>query len=166
MYPHVLLRKCMWVKSRNCGCLVTWFCYQLIAKPGNKTAAVPWPDPYGMELDAALRIVYSFKSIHLICNNPNLSFTLSNNSYRSLKMITALISQETYWQACSTEVRLDGQLDSYPDIDLTLKKTPDLQKYVKSICWAQLHLLGCRALKFYLTKFISYNGPIPYNDVA
>ena len=25
--------------------LVTWFCYQLIAKPGNKTAAVSWPDP-------------------------------------------------------------------------------------------------------------------------
>ena len=34
------------VRSRNCGCLVTWFCYQLIAKPGNKTATVPWPDPY------------------------------------------------------------------------------------------------------------------------
>ena len=29
-----------WVRSRNCGCLVTWFCYQLIAKPGNKTATV------------------------------------------------------------------------------------------------------------------------------
>ena len=24
----------------------TWFCYQLIAKPGNKTVAVSWPDPY------------------------------------------------------------------------------------------------------------------------
>ena len=41
-YQHT----CIWVRSRNCGCLVTWFCYQLIAKPGNKTAAVPWPDPY------------------------------------------------------------------------------------------------------------------------
>ena len=30
----------IWVRSRNCGSLVTWFCYQLIAKPGNKTAAV------------------------------------------------------------------------------------------------------------------------------
>ena len=28
-----------------CGCLVTWFCYQLIAKPGNKTATPPWPRP-------------------------------------------------------------------------------------------------------------------------
>ena len=37
---------CIRVRSRNCGCLVTWFCYQLIAKPGNKTAAVSWPDPY------------------------------------------------------------------------------------------------------------------------
>ena len=36
----------IWVRSRNCGCLVTWFCYQLIAKPGNKTAAVSWPDTY------------------------------------------------------------------------------------------------------------------------
>ena len=36
----------IWVRSRNCGCIVTWFCYQLIAKPGNKTATVPWPDPY------------------------------------------------------------------------------------------------------------------------
>ena len=36
----------IWVRSRNCGWLVTWFCYQLIAKPGNKTAAVSWPDPY------------------------------------------------------------------------------------------------------------------------
>ena len=34
------------VRSRNCGRLVTWFCYQLIAKPGNKTATVPCPDPY------------------------------------------------------------------------------------------------------------------------
>ena len=38
----------IWVKWRNCGCLVTWFCYQLIAKPGNKTATVSWPDPYGI----------------------------------------------------------------------------------------------------------------------
>ena len=36
----------IWVRSRNCGCLVTWFCYYLIAKPGNKTAALSWPDPY------------------------------------------------------------------------------------------------------------------------
>ena len=32
------------VGSWRCGCLVTWFWYQLIAKPGNKTAT--WPDPY------------------------------------------------------------------------------------------------------------------------
>ena len=36
----------IWIRSRDCGCLVTWFCYQLIAKPGNKTATVSWPDPY------------------------------------------------------------------------------------------------------------------------
>ena len=25
-------------------------CYQLIAKPGNKTAVPPWPDPYVKDL--------------------------------------------------------------------------------------------------------------------
>ena len=45
--PHLQCHhKDIWVRSRNCGCLVTWFCYQLIAKPGNRTAAVSWPDPY------------------------------------------------------------------------------------------------------------------------
>ena len=33
----------VWVGSRKCGCLVTWFCYKLIAKPGNKTATPLWP---------------------------------------------------------------------------------------------------------------------------
>ena len=36
----------IWVRSRNCDCLVTWFCYQLVAKPGNNTATVRWPDLY------------------------------------------------------------------------------------------------------------------------
>ena len=35
------------VRWRRCGCLVTWFCYHLIAKPGNKTVASSWPDPFG-----------------------------------------------------------------------------------------------------------------------
>ena len=34
----LLVMNYIWVRSRNCGCLVTWFCYQMIAKPGNKTA--------------------------------------------------------------------------------------------------------------------------------
>ena len=47
---HVIVcTSTIWVRSRNCGCLVTWFCYQLIAKPGNKTAAVSWPIPYGAD---------------------------------------------------------------------------------------------------------------------
>ena len=36
----------IWIRSRNCGFFVTWPCYLLIAKPGNKTATVMWPDPY------------------------------------------------------------------------------------------------------------------------
>ena len=37
---------CIWVRSQKCGCFVTWFCYQMIAKPGNKTAPSSWPDPF------------------------------------------------------------------------------------------------------------------------
>ena len=44
-YSYFIGVKIIRVRSRNCGCLVTWFCYQLIAKPGNKTATVSWRDP-------------------------------------------------------------------------------------------------------------------------
>ena len=48
---HLTMTVGIWVRSRNFGCLVTctWFCYQLIAKPGNKTATVLWPNPYTVE---------------------------------------------------------------------------------------------------------------------
>ena len=42
----VLRKNDLWVRSWRCGCFVTWFCYHLIAKPGNKTAAPSWHDPY------------------------------------------------------------------------------------------------------------------------
>ena len=45
-HPALVYITCIWVRSRRCGCLVTWFCYQMIAKPGNKTATPLWPDPY------------------------------------------------------------------------------------------------------------------------
>ena len=36
----------IWVRSWGFGCLVTWFCYQVITKPVNTTAVPSWPDPY------------------------------------------------------------------------------------------------------------------------
>ena len=36
----------IWVRSRRCGRPATWSCYQLIAKPDNKTAPRSRPDPY------------------------------------------------------------------------------------------------------------------------
>ena len=39
------LGKCKCVRSWMYGCLVTWFCCQLIAEPDNKTVAFSWPDP-------------------------------------------------------------------------------------------------------------------------
>ena len=34
----------------KCDCLVTKFCYQMIAKPGNSITAPLWPDPYDYKL--------------------------------------------------------------------------------------------------------------------
>ena len=53
--------------SRRCGCLVTWFCYQMIAKQGNKTATASWPDPY---------IVVEFQTSHTYtCIQTHISFS-------------------------------------------------------------------------------------------
>ena len=51
LIPQTMLTKIydsIWIRSQRCGCLVTWFCYQMIAKPDNKTAAPSWPDPYNV----------------------------------------------------------------------------------------------------------------------
>ena len=37
-----------WVRSRRCGCLVTWFCCWMIAKPSNKITTALWADPDNM----------------------------------------------------------------------------------------------------------------------
>ena len=34
------------VRSWRCDCLVTWFCYQMIAKLGKKTGPFSWSDPF------------------------------------------------------------------------------------------------------------------------
>ena len=74
---HFTLNKDMcnpyiWVRSWNCGCFVTWFCYQLIAKPGNKTAAVSWPDPYGfiryMQIYISWSLLLMIPSVSGECN--------------------------------------------------------------------------------------------------
>ena len=56
--PHIHI----WVRSWNCGCLVTWFCYQLIAKPANKTATVPWPDSYSF-----LKVFWQYIILSNVC---------------------------------------------------------------------------------------------------
>ena len=59
----------IWVGSWNCGCLVTWFCYQLIAKPGNKTATVSWPDPYEYIVYEVLLISSLQRNAWMLFNN-------------------------------------------------------------------------------------------------
>ena len=62
--------KSIWVRSRNCGCLVTWFCYQLITKPDNKTVTFLWPDPYFNKFRIKLK-KYIPRKRDLICRLQN-----------------------------------------------------------------------------------------------
>ena len=54
----------IWVSSWRFGCLVTWFCYHFIAKPGNKTATPSWLDPY---MSFPVYSVFILKSWLLTC---------------------------------------------------------------------------------------------------
>ena len=59
----------IWVRSGRCGCLVTWFCYQLIAKPGHKRASVLWPDPY----DTAYTTAITWENLYQTWNSQKIS---------------------------------------------------------------------------------------------
>ena len=68
----------IWVRSRNCGCLVTWFCYQLIAKPGNKTAAALWPgthftNDFSITIQIRSKIHLALIQLQLIISQQNLA---------------------------------------------------------------------------------------------
>ena len=45
----------------------SWFCYQLIAKPGNKTTTVLWPDPH-VSWDILGCKIRGIPAIHLMIN--------------------------------------------------------------------------------------------------
>ena len=89
LFVHIALKVrpvamwCIWAGSRNCSCLVTWFCYQLIAKPGKKTAAVQLPDPYDiMSCDINCRgAAHGFKTASLYIMQESASFVWCITSY-------------------------------------------------------------------------------------
>ena len=71
---------------KKLDCLVTWFCYQLIAKPGNKTATVSWPYPCVEDqcqlctllvLPASVEILHH-QSFIFLCNPTNASQSISS----------------------------------------------------------------------------------------
>ena len=96
----------IWVRSRNCGCLVTWFCYQLIAKPGNKTAAVSWPDPYSYG-NMMWCIIKSW------INRDSLCFHVNINGFKCKTAVTPLL---THWSYCSLALSHWYMHESYSDV--------------------------------------------------
>ena len=90
----------MWVMSRRRSCLVTWFCYQMIAKRVNKTATPSWPDPYDpldllfflmlyvMLYDTKLYYIESQKSITLITQGEKHIAYLKESIYQCSECIS------------------------------------------------------------------------------
>ena len=113
MFIYIYIYICR-VRSRNCGCLVTWFYYQMIAKPGNKTAAVPWPEPY---VYIALSIPYEGRFVlDYIIKNMSHSYVLQHRG----EMIFKRLHYKTFvWKlyqylddflGCSVSVAWHGTL--------------------------------------------------------
>ena len=75
----------IWVRSWRCGCLVTWFCYQMIAKPGNKTATRSWPDPYTSTL-VKVRFIDNMELL-VEFQNIKLGWPIEASIYTSLVLV-------------------------------------------------------------------------------
>ena len=104
----------IWVRSRRCGCLVTWFCYHLIAKPGNKTAAHSWPEPYNI-LPAVSRQLTQYDTVSSVrlhdscyCRPPFINIPASQSEEHHLwgnwtiehmaeQATTAISANESSW---------------------------------------------------------------------
>ena len=76
----------IWVRSWRCACLVTWFCYQMIAKPGNKTGPPAWPDPGTCILISKVWLwaflYHDFQAIRCVLH----TFTISMHSFNTLRL--------------------------------------------------------------------------------
>ena len=76
----------IWVRSQRCCCLVTWFYYQLIAKPGKKTATLSCPHPYidGLVQDCSNFIANALELLQSCTKQliwgPNLVITVPYNA--------------------------------------------------------------------------------------
>ena len=65
----------IWVRSWRCGCLATWFCCQMTAKPGSKTVAPSWPDPSYAQGFAVICFDYIFSNEFM---NPPIFFSIAS----------------------------------------------------------------------------------------
>ena len=90
----------IWVRSRRCGCLVTWFCYHLKAKPVNKTATPSWPDPYN-EADLCKPWIFMFYMYlpyqFVIRQEPCLSKTTANKNKKKYNVHLCLFYENHNW---------------------------------------------------------------------
>ena len=73
------------------GCLVTWSCYQMIAKPGNKTFAPSWPDQCNLRLQS-YKLILVWWSIKLY-----IFYELTHNFSSGLRSIFGWWPLSTMW---------------------------------------------------------------------
>ena len=100
---------CVWVRSRRCGCLVTLFCYQMIAKPGNKTAAPLWSDPYidGFVQDCSISLLMHWRYCSLALNIYIYIFMDRCKSVWAMRLNIAFVHRIHLLEICSIAGRYE-----------------------------------------------------------
>ena len=84
----------------------TWFCYQLIAKPGNKTSTHPWPDPYTSDTRPRTVKIFVRKDLNITLahfNNMVCSFKMFSKSLRAKqtlqnRILNSLRPSDAIWR--------------------------------------------------------------------
>ena len=96
------------IRSWRLSCLVTWFCYHMIAKPGNKTGTPLWPDQYVLNNIVHLILPVTGPSLHpsVTKPNPTNSFHLILNSTHNLWKVPQIYYN--LWVSKQTLTHIDG----------------------------------------------------------
>ena len=88
--PQWVKKISIWVRSWRCSSPnASWFCCQLIAKPGNKTVPQPWPYPY---LVSNTSILCPFNPL-----NTSLLSIVFRSTTLPLEITTTLLFLVTFW---------------------------------------------------------------------
>ena len=133
----------IWVRSRRYACLVTWFCYQMIAKPGNKSAALSWLNPYHSDLDVSGLREYLVIPRHADLPFKNWDGQRTRSRFYIFTFHVYWLSTQSIWFFIEGVLR---PLDIFVDLNKLCLLIADTVIYMiyHSANWPMAQVMGCR----------------------